>query len=817
MTFYPADTIWALFELSIRISLIALVVGLALWALRIRGGAVIHAAWTAVIVTMLLLPVLPSFPPAIPIWVPERQTFRQWATRVEAPAPPPIIVAPVRAAEAKAEPLPPAPATTRTAAPVEAPAAPFPWPSALVLVWAIVALALLARLGIGWRRALALAAASEPSSADPALRESDLIATPVTVGVFRPRIILPRGWTAWPAAMQSSVLQHERAHIRRRDTFVNLIAGVNRAVFWFHPLAWWLERRVAVAAEQACDDEVVRASGDSEHYASLLLSMANAVREHGGRVEWQAVGMAGGGSLSQRIDRVMSGVASTPTSRTRRIVLTTACVAAIGFGIACRQTVPPLTPDPAITERLAKQKAEGEKWDAARSMTLDQVKELETQIAKNPEDLDARKRLLTFYQQSGQRLMGWNAMLAARRPHVLYMIEHHPETEWWASWPLKRAYDEDGYAKARALWMAHVSKPDVTAKRLGQAAAFFRISEKPVAEELWLRALAMEPKGPQPRIADNTYYPSYRASLGQLYAQAILGSDDETMGNVLRSVSFEVANGPFATAAKKKLAASSDSVMLRAAGGYLTNNAGRNPGIVGDQKLALGFDFVALGESYLDRAAQLDPNSEETKRFEYYRKVRVLDEVQHQRRKAILTIPAEKVDDPWLAKLSDSDRFEILPELAVRAYYNGENTEYAKKDRAAYEASFARTKKFADETLKLAEQFKADPRYGPSQFTAHVARGLIALREGDRRLAVSHMRAATDGLKPGDVMTSWDTQLYARLGNYLLDTGERETVAYFFERVAQYQGLRGDGLVDAAKAIRAGRMPEGYQYYVTPH
>ena len=95
MTINPADVIAVAPRASIRISLIALVVGLALVALRIRGGAVCHAAWTAVVVTMLLLPVMPKWLPTIPIWMPERHAVRQWANGVETPAPPRIAGTPV--------------------------------------------------------------------------------------------------------------------------------------------------------------------------------------------------------------------------------------------------------------------------------------------------------------------------------------------------------------------------------------------------------------------------------------------------------------------------------------------------------------------------------------------------------------------------------------------------------------------------------------------------------------------------------------------------------------------------------------------------
>ena len=71
------------------------------------------------------------------------------------------------------------------------------------------------------------------------------------VGVIRPRIVLPAGWTSWPADKVSAILAHERAHVARRDPLVGALAQLNRAVFWFHPVSWWLLRTLAVTAEEA--------------------------------------------------------------------------------------------------------------------------------------------------------------------------------------------------------------------------------------------------------------------------------------------------------------------------------------------------------------------------------------------------------------------------------------------------------------------------------------------------------------------------------------------------------------------------------------
>src|SRR5512140_2695582 len=57
---------------------------------------------------------------------------------------------------------------------------------------------------------------------------------------------------------------------RRRDPLVEWLALLNRAVFWFHPLAWWLERKLSALAEDACDAAVLRGGHDAHAYSEYL-------------------------------------------------------------------------------------------------------------------------------------------------------------------------------------------------------------------------------------------------------------------------------------------------------------------------------------------------------------------------------------------------------------------------------------------------------------------------------------------------------------------------------------------------------------------
>ena len=81
-------------------------------------------------------------------------------------------------------------------------------------------------------------------------------ASPVT-WMASPVVILPETWHEWSSSKLDAVLAHEQAHVRRRDPLVQWLALLNRAVFWFHPIAWWLERRLTALAEQTWDDAVL--------------------------------------------------------------------------------------------------------------------------------------------------------------------------------------------------------------------------------------------------------------------------------------------------------------------------------------------------------------------------------------------------------------------------------------------------------------------------------------------------------------------------------------------------------------------------------
>ena len=356
----------ALADASLRAALVAALVAAALAALRVRAGATRHAAWTVVLVAMLLMPALSRLVPAVGVPLPPaaRDVVAAVATTlvpaVAVPVPPTArdVAAAVattpgprteRSPSATAPPplTPPRrePGVPRDAAPAAPSRGEWSWTATALAVYVAGLAPMLLRLVLGLWGARRLARGTRPTDG-PARRrlgalpfqvlESDRIAVPVTVGLLRPKVVLPSGWELWSEAKLRAVLAHEGAHVARRDPLVAGLASLNRCLFWFHPLAWWLRRTLALTAEQACDEAAVRTVGAPQDYIEVLRSMAAAVRASGGRYSWEGVGMHGSPSMTRRIAHIRRPVRRRAASPFSRAALGAGCCLIAAAVAACR-------------------------------------------------------------------------------------------------------------------------------------------------------------------------------------------------------------------------------------------------------------------------------------------------------------------------------------------------------------------------------------------------------------------------------------------------------------------------------------------------
>jgi beta-lactamase regulating signal transducer with metallopeptidase domain/tetratricopeptide (TPR) repeat protein len=163
--------------------------------------------------------------------------------------------------------------------------------SLAVWAWLLGALAVSTRLAVGWLRVRRIAnAAQEVRDADwieerdalalrlslgrsVALKESGAVPAAMTAGLLRPLLLIGHAARQWAIERRRVVLLHELAHVKRLDWLSVLVAELAVAAYWFHPLAWWIARRVRRDAERASDDLVLSAGVKPSVYAGHLLGI----------------------------------------------------------------------------------------------------------------------------------------------------------------------------------------------------------------------------------------------------------------------------------------------------------------------------------------------------------------------------------------------------------------------------------------------------------------------------------------------------------------------------------------------------------------
>ena len=169
-----------------------------------------------------------------------------------------------------------------------------------------IATMLLFRLLLGVSAALRLWSSAESTTLDSRaplaeglrLRSSTRVSSPVTIGSS---VILPADYESWDTEKLRIVLAHERSHIRQGDFYLQLLAGLYAAIFWFSPLGWWLKRKLSDLAEAISDRAGLEQAASRSSYAKVLLEFAAAPRP-----TVIGVAMARTGSISRRIEYLLN-------------------------------------------------------------------------------------------------------------------------------------------------------------------------------------------------------------------------------------------------------------------------------------------------------------------------------------------------------------------------------------------------------------------------------------------------------------------------------------------------------------------------------
>ena len=173
---------------------------------------------------------------------------------------------------------------------------------------------------------------------------------PGIFGIARPVLIWPEGISEHlhPQHLEA-ILAHEVWHVRRRDNLAAAIHMVVEALFWFHPLVWWLGARMVEERERACDEEVVELGSERQVYAESILKVC----EFCVGSPLACVSGVTGSDLKKRMVNIMSEQIARKLDFGRKLLLSTAGVLALAvpivFGLANATQIRAQTQDESST------------------------------------------------------------------------------------------------------------------------------------------------------------------------------------------------------------------------------------------------------------------------------------------------------------------------------------------------------------------------------------------------------------------------------------------------------------------------------------
>ena len=108
------------------------------------------------------------------------------------------------------------------------------------------------------------------------LCESQIAKSPMTVGFFKPLILVPASLLSGLEAQTiQAIIAHELAHIQRKDYLMNIAQVITESVLYYHPAVWWISEKIRTERENCCDDFAVKLCNSEMDYAKSLLELEN--------------------------------------------------------------------------------------------------------------------------------------------------------------------------------------------------------------------------------------------------------------------------------------------------------------------------------------------------------------------------------------------------------------------------------------------------------------------------------------------------------------------------------------------------------------
>jgi beta-lactamase regulating signal transducer with metallopeptidase domain len=227
------------------------------------------------------------------------------------------------------------------------------WPPFLVVGWAALSLVCVLRLLFALYRLRVLHRSARPivlteplyCSRPITIAESPLVSSPVAVGLWSAKVLLPLGFQArFSATEQRNVLLHEIAHLERSDDWFTFLQQLLLALFPINPFLWATSRILQLHQEAACDDRVLLETHQAKSYAHLLARLAD------GNIERSmlAAGVSRQGKqLYQRLTRILDSTRDRDAHPSLRKVIA-AGISLLGASVAGLVWLPAVAWTPSV-------------------------------------------------------------------------------------------------------------------------------------------------------------------------------------------------------------------------------------------------------------------------------------------------------------------------------------------------------------------------------------------------------------------------------------------------------------------------------------
>jgi len=294
-----------------------------------------------------------------------------------------------------------------------APAAPIDWLAWLAPLWmggvilfyafrlaGWVRVARMRRRGVcaappEWQQRLRELASAVRVSQPVELLESCLAGVPLTIGYWRPVILMPLGALAGLSVEQvEAILIHELAHIRRADYLIGLAQSLIEGLFFFHPAVWWIGGVVRTEREYACDDVAVALRPDARAYAAALTTLEQS--------RWPAAyaaAAANGGSLVKRIRRLLGepAPARVPSARASALAGALVLLAAVATALVVWPPARSFAQAPRPAESAT------DKMEQITEPARRNIEELEASLAAKQKDIQGAEQAIEKSRELFQR------------------------------------------------------------------------------------------------------------------------------------------------------------------------------------------------------------------------------------------------------------------------------------------------------------------------------------------------------------------------------------------------------------------------------